>query len=89
MVRLHPRGRRMWQGLADLIKWEEHVSSLPGAGMFRSMLGLLASLSGRMADDPIERLNGEIKRRTQVIGIFSNGDAHRPSRRRDPARTKR
>ncbi len=34
--------------------------------------------------NPIERLNGEIKRRTEVVDIFPNGDVIHSSSRRKP-----
>jgi hypothetical protein len=39
--------------------------------------------------NPIGRLDGEIKRRTEGVGIFPNETAHQASRRSHPARTKR
>ena len=39
-------------------------------------------------DQSDQEVNGEIKRRAEVVGIVPNGDAS-PSRRRDPARAER
>jgi len=46
-------------------------------------------MDNRHSTNPIERPIGEIKRRTEVIGIFPNEAANHPPGRRHPARAVR
>ena len=51
------------------------LSRLPGDYMPASQRARRKASTGIPDTNPLERLNGEVKRRTDVIGIFPNDDA--------------
>ena len=63
--------------LADTLRdWRRHLHARPElSGREEQTAGFIAAELRKLGYSPIERVNGEIKRHTEVVGIFPNDDA--------------